>query len=653
MYSYSIMNDLAGHEEEICLDIKRQYDGKIADLALFSVAITPENTPPIPKAKNFVDKYTVYRDKLAEMGAECGILAQATVGHGYKMHYPMPFTRYIGAFDDEPSFASCPLDEDFRAYLREAMATFASARPRMIMVDDDFRLIARRGRGCACPLHMKRLGELLGREISVEELRARLVGKGDEDVRVTEAFIATQGEALIGAAVAMREGIDSVDPTLQGAFCCCGNSAEFAGEVAEIIAGKGNPVIVRINNGNYTPAGAKGLSVIAERAATQMAAIRGKVSVSAFLAETDTCPQSRYSTSAHNLHAHYAATILEGASGAKHWITRLANFEPRSGEAYRKMLSKYSGYYTALAELYPKLEFVGCRIPLCDKPFYNLDPRIESFNAPFMSGWSSCVIERMGIPLYFSENAGGVCCFDGDTDFKFTDGQIMEMLSGAVLLDGACARRLCERGFSQYLGVRCEEWDGGTPSGDSFIHEGGRCNAPVDPVRLVPLSDDTVTDSVIYRISADGERINVAPSVTVFENSLGGKVIVYAGVARTQFHYTKAFSLLNQPRKAQLCRLLGEAGALPVYYDGDAEVYMKAARIKDEAGKLALAVFNIGLDPLDEITLKCEGTPSRIEYLTPDGEYREVGFTASGGTVTAELPLMTLEPQVLIITLAE
>lgn len=644
------MNDAQGHEDEVCLDIKRQYDDGIADLALFSMTLTPEATPPIPKAENLTQRYKIYRDKLAAMGCECGILAQATIGHGYKMPHAMPFTKYFGIFEDAEREVSCPLDEGFREYIKDAMKTLAAARPALIMVDDDFRLIARGGRGCGCKLHMARLSELLGRCVTREELRAHLLGNTEEDGRVREAFIKVQGESLIGAARAMREGIDSVDPKLCGAFCCCGNSAEFAGEIAEIIAGEGNPIIVRINNGNYTPQGAKGLSVIAERAATQMAAVRGTVKVSAFLAETDTCPQNRYSTSAHNVHAHYTATILEGASGAKHWITRLANFEPRSGESYRRMLSKYSGYYEALAELYPRLSFFGCRVPLCDKPYYNLNPQNNGFNAPLMSGWSSCVMERLGIPLYFSEEQGGVTCFNGNTDFKFSDEEIKKYLSGCVLLDGAAAKRLCDRGFSEYLGVRCEAWDLGTASGDSFIHEGGRCNAPIEPVKLIP-SDGTVTDSVIYQLDAKGERHDIAPSVTVFDNSLGGRVIIYAGLAETKFVYTQAFSLLNEPRKRQLTRLFRKSGRLPVFYDGDAEIYMKGAYVDGDSKKLLAAIFNIGLDPLDEVDLDFETPPRSMEYVGCDGKTYPADFELFGNIAKVKLPLMTLEPMILLINL--
>lgn len=69
--------------------------------------------------------------------------------------------------------------------------------------------------------------------------------------------------------------------------------------------------MVRINNGNYTPEGARWLSRVAYRAAQQSEVLRKDVDV--ILAETDTCPQNRYSTGAQSLHAHFTASILEGA----------------------------------------------------------------------------------------------------------------------------------------------------------------------------------------------------------------------------------------------------------------------------------------------------------------------------------------------------
>ncbi len=108
MYSYSIMKDLKGHEEKICLDIKRQYGEGIADLVLFSMTLTPEGVPPIPKAEMLTERYAVYRDRLEKDGLKLGILAQATIGHGRKSNAPTPLWEEV-SFKTEGSLVTVDL----------------------------------------------------------------------------------------------------------------------------------------------------------------------------------------------------------------------------------------------------------------------------------------------------------------------------------------------------------------------------------------------------------------------------------------------------------------------------------------------------------------------------------------------------------------
>lgn len=47
MYSYSVMPLDAAHLEEICADVKRQYESGTADLVLFMMNLVPEGNPVI------------------------------------------------------------------------------------------------------------------------------------------------------------------------------------------------------------------------------------------------------------------------------------------------------------------------------------------------------------------------------------------------------------------------------------------------------------------------------------------------------------------------------------------------------------------------------------------------------------------------------
>lgn len=304
---FTIMSLNTEYLDEICQDIKEQVECGVASCALFSMTLVPEGNPPANKAKIMCEKYMLFKEKLDKMGVPNGVLVQATIGHGYVLGHPFPYQRYIGLVDGKDYNVVCPYDEGFRDYIYDALRTVAQCAPHHIMIDDDYRLIHRGDPGgCACPLHMKRFGELSGADISREQLLDIFQNDKEHHEEYNEIFLKTQGESLIETAKVMRAAIDSVDPKLPASFCTVGNNAEFAAEIAGILAGEGNPVTVRLSNGNYTPAGARLYSIPFYRAATQIAKLKDKVDI--FLAETDTCPpksiQHRCYVTAHPLYRH-------------------------------------------------------------------------------------------------------------------------------------------------------------------------------------------------------------------------------------------------------------------------------------------------------------------------------------------------------------
>ncbi len=640
---YTIMPLLEEHATEICEDIKRQYEDGIANCALFSMTLVPEGTPPVNKAEVLCQKYDLFKAKLDSMGLGSGILVQATIGHGRLLGKSSPFSKFKGLIPGKDSDTCCPYDDAFCDHIRDVFTTVASHTPQTIMVDDDFRLLARPGRGCACPLHMAEFNKRAGVSFTKEELYAELSRCGDS--KYSKIFVETQREALLKAARAMREGIDRVNPKLPATYCGCGENLEFAEEIAKILAGEGNPVVVRINNGNYTPAGARYLSRASYRAAREAAYIKDKVDV--ILAETDTCPQNRYSTGAYSLHSHFTASILEGAKGAKHWITRLGAYEPKSGVAYRKLLSKNRGFYNALAELVPNLDWLGCRIPLTAtrKFIFENDGWLDKDDGT--DGWSLHVLERFGLPTYFSAKQGGAAFLSASADKKFSDSEILDMLRGPVFLSSDAAQNLIKRGFGEYLGVDVREWQGKRPTGERLNVNGKKCNVQVGWRELVPLSDSVKVESMVYH-SID--RVNyewLFPGVTVYKNSLGGTAVVFCGTPITEFNYMQAFSFLNESRKAQFVKILSECGELPVYYPSDEEVYLRAARMTD--GNLFVCLFNIGLDPIEKIELVCNEDIGAVEVLTADGKWRACEFTMCADTVIVERAAYTLDPVALVL----
>lgn len=642
MYNYSIMPLDTDHLEAVCEDIRQQYRQGVTDCALFKMTLVPEGNPPIPKAEMMCEQFDQFREILSKDNIPCGMLMQASIGHGYTLDALFPFQQYIRLSDGGEEFIACPYDEGFQEYIRHTMEVMASHHPDVIMVDDDFRLInARAGKGCACPLHMAEFNRRSDVPKTREQLWNHVIGDEIEDMKYRDLHIQNQVDSLLASARAMREGIDRVDPTLPGIFCCVGNACEGAVEIATILAGKGNPVIVRVNNGNYTPAGARYFSRSMMRAAKQIAVMNAQGHVDAYLAETDTCPQNRYSTGAQSLHSHFTGTILEGASGAKHWITRLATHEPNSGKAYRKLLAKNTGFYQALSELVPSLRWTGCLIPITAVPDYGFKGN------SYFSTWGLNILERLGLPMYFSPNRDNAVFLDNDVDKEFSDEELLELFKGTVFVDGPAAESLTNRGFSKYLGVTATPWTGERLSGEALYINGNICSAQYIGRKLTPIDDTVVTESMTYHLVGGKERKPLFPGVTVYKNELGGTAVTFCGQTDTPFSYGTAFSFLNESRKLQLIDLMKHYGDLPVYYPGDAEVYLRAAYMPDNS--LFCGFFNIGLDPIEEIELVCDREISQVEMLMPDGSRKTCEFEQLGDTLTVREPAYTLNPVILFL----
>jgi hypothetical protein len=511
------------------------------------------------------------------------------------------------------------------------------------MLDDDFRLMARPQRGCACPLHMAAFNRLAEVSYDREKLYESLCSDNDLAARHKELFVKTQIDSLLDCAKEIRKGIDSVDPAIPGSYCTCGVAAEGAYEIAAIMAGEGNPVVLRLNNANYCGKDPRTFTHILHRSARQIAALSGKPDV--ILAETDTCPQNRYSTPAAELHSHFTFSILEGAKGAKHWITRMSSFEPKSGVAYRKKLAAHSGFYDELAKLSDRLTWLGCKIPVPGRPIYALTPKDVTLS--WVYGWSACVLDRLGLPLHFSPAGEGVCFFDGRTDFGFTDQELLTFLSGKVVLDADAAERFIARGFGQYLGVDVKQRDTNAKNASGELLPAGNTKTQPNLRELVPLSDRVKRYSEVYHLRDGKYKDILFPGVTAYENELGGTVVVFSGDTAFTFSLSQAFGFLNESRKAQFVQILEDMHSLPAYYPGDVDVLFKAARLDN--GSLLCALLDMSLDPVEDLAIVIHQDVKHIKRLLPDGTYESVSFTKDGTLYTLSLTANIYDPVILII----
>ena len=647
MLNLSIMPMFEDNIEEICADIIEQQRTGVSNCAMLMMFFNPEGTPAVSKAEKQCALFDRYRAILDPAGVKYGVLVQATLGHITKPFASYPFQPTVSLVTgDSYESTCCPLDPQFHEYLREQFRVLAEHKPAVVMLDDDIGLLYRRHmKGCACKHHLAEFARRAGKEIAREELYAHTQGQSEEDKRYTEIYVEVQKEGLLSAVRAMREGLDMVDPTIRGVVSgiYVSTFTEFSDELAVAFAGKGNEPTIRLNGGPYEVSSSpRGFTERPFRVATLRECVKDKVK--GFLAETDTCPHNRYSTSAAFMHAHFVASILEGATGAKHWITRTSDYEPNAGKAYRKTLSKYKNFYEKVSEYAKDLAPFGCRIPLTKMQNYG-------FGAPahgiYLSPWATCVLERLGLPLYFGNTGDGAIFVDDYSVDRFSDSEIKSFMGGMLILSAVAADKLCARGFGEEVGVTVRAWNGPLINGE-FVG-GKRIAAQYEFRELVPCRDDVEILSRSFHYNAETqENIPMFPAVTRCKNSMGGETIVFCGTPDMPFQYYTAFSLLCEMRKNQFIEMLSKNNLLPLYYPGDGEIYLRAGRLSN--GERMVAAFNLGFDALEDFSLVVAEPVTGVECLTADGNRVKVPFTVVENEVKIEVELRTLLPQIFFLS---
>ena len=645
LYTYSITPLLESGFDELVMDIKDQVERGISIMPLFKFVPIAEGTPVWDKIGPMCKLYAKYKAELDKYGIKSGVLLQSTIGHGWNL-VKTPFQRYINLTDGAEANNYCPEDENFLEHLCHIAECVAKENPDAIMIDDDFRLTRRSGKGCACPKHLEKFNSATGKNYTREQLW-EYIDTHPMDDEINEAFLITQRETLINTAKKMREAIDKINPSIQGITCATGDECNIPMvKIAKIFAGKGNPSIVRMHNGVYAP--------ITDRCELSKIMHNGAIAVNYYkqhgidvlLAEADTIPFNRYAKSARFLHSQLVCSVLEGMTGAKHWYTRFGAGELKSGKAYRDILAKHKDLYEKLADFAKDIKWVGANQLICDVTTHWYKRR-GTYWEYLSYDWTKLVFERMGLPFYYSTTPGEANLIEGEIINALSDEKIEKLLAKTILTTSMCAKNLADRGYEEFLGVKVE--DKAFTMGNEVFNKNPDyfCTRQKDSKLLVPLNNEV--EELSHICVREGQNdLEFYPAVTRYKNKKGGSAVVYSGTPLAEFKYTEGFAFLNETRKKQFIEILKKANALPVYADGDDEILLRAGVLND--GRMLVMAINLGFDPVDEINLYFENEPKKISMLLPDGTEKEVSFTKNDdGIFELDICAEPLYPLVLLI----
>lgn len=626
----NILPLLTDHADELVEQQRELFQAKAIDCVAFSFTLVPEGIPPLDKAAECTRRFRIFQTKLRSAGIPCGILLQATWGHGWTPDEPTDFQRIV-RLDGQTQYTMCPEDERFRKYIEASVFTAASARPDFMMLDDDTRFITGRS-ACFCPLHTELYNRIYKKRLTSTELREAVA----HDESAARAMDAVLQDSMQRYARLVRTAIDRVDPRLPCSFCLCAEDVRHAPAVARILAGDGQPMVVRINNGRYLQDTLRNIPQWLYSTATQVAALPPETTI---LCEPDTCPQNRYSTAAAMVKAHLLLSAFEGCSGGKLWITRLGNFEPESGRAYRNVLCENAGMVRAALDLRPEWQGVG--IPLPENPHFNFPQE----NSSRLGGWHE-VLARMGIPIHFGKGHAPCLAFGKDQIDALSRNEIHNLFNTNILLDGGAAETLTAQGLADLCGCEATRWNLPHVSLEQLT-DGTMMAAAGRYACLKALSPEAEIASTLchraYPFATDVTEL--APGTVLRRRPDGTLAAVIANWLGGQAF--DAFGMFNETRKTQLVELLNRLTPMPIWYPGDGEIFLKAGTLPD-GGKLVV-VANLGLDCLDELPLRgpwAQGAKA-ARRLQANGSWQTIHVTQTAPQLVLKTSLTPLDVAVI------
>ena len=615
----------------------------------------PEDPPLLDKIRHSTDQFMRIKERLATAGVKAGILVQTLIDHGERGTplSPVEFQRLVGADGRECRACFCPLDHGFLEHTGAACEIMAAARPAFILLEDDVRLESHgpANHGCCCPLHLRLLAERLGRVLTRAELVAGLARDDVDGLALRVTWHAAKRDSILRLVKTARAGIDRVDSNIRGGVCLCSCHRPIAPELVLAIAGTTRP-LARVGGAFYGESGNKYFPAIMGSLEEQCAVLPPDCEI---LSEADTWPHNPHSLAATSLRAYAAGAHLAGTDVAEHWFTNALDPGPADSLPYRRMLAESREFLAEFARLARTVDWQG---PIgCTHPLENVrKPHAAEFPSP--SAWATAICGRLGIPSR-TNGTGSIHMLAGETPLGFERPDLEKFLAGGLLLDGEAAGHLARLGFATTLGVRVEPGDDVRVNFEEFgddpeLHgnAAGRRHYimrgdPASLRRLVPIAAGCRVGSWLIRWPGwhqPGEQRS-APALTLFENTAGGRVAVYAHSLRDMLE----LNFLTTARREQLAGVLAWLGRepLPVVVESPGDVYVRFGRLRT-TNRQVLAIFNLSPDSINPLRFRLGAmVPHRIERLTDAGRWCDQSFKTTGLTIETDLNVPTMRPLLL------
>jgi hypothetical protein len=554
-------------------------------------------------------------------GFEVGIWTD-TIGHGGAMTHvedtenTTRFQPIVNLIGKEIPCTNCPSDPAFRAFVAKHIAKLAKMGVDVVMLDDDFRTSIHGGDEhlcCACPTHMARISEIVGENVTREEISPYLTGGKPNKYR--DAWLASQNEYLIELAREIRAEVDKESPDVTVCFCtphCSWNVDNLdIAQAARILAGKNRPIL-RTTGAPYWATSRRRYSLpsVFEIARMFSAAIFDEGFE--LMSEGDVYPRPRYVTPAAQLDLFDGVMRADGSHSGilKYMFDYTAGPDFETG--YLKFHKDSKPFYDKVREFFPNGANTGVKIVTRTHTMKDADLDLVRLHQRSPRATDGALITACGIPTVY--RGEGICnSVFGESALDYN---LSELKKGTVL-DSVAAVILTERGvdvgLASYGAHRAAEISfltNGDPECKSYIESGN--------VRAPEVSLKSGAEPLLYSAKLDKKE----PFAYRYENENGERFFVFlfdGNSTLTPLNSRYSGICENYVTQKVLIEVLPWVSKknIPAYCTGNPNLYLICEKEEDS---LSVGLFNCFTDYVLNPEIVLDEEYSKVECFGCDAE---------------------------------
>ena len=477
--------------------------------------------------KRWLDKFRYETAKFQEAGYKVGMWMWA-----FEREDASQFTLQRFFNGNEDRMRPCILDEDFLNDTAEWIKSVVAAGADFILFDDDTHINEAwyRGLACACPLHLKKYSEYIGRDVTEKEIEENvLVGERNE---YRDAWLAVNRAALLGFADRIRAAVDEVNPEVRVGVCSVMSLWDVDGvdayTYARHLAGNTKPFVRLIGAPYWAAKKQFGLRLCDVINLVRMEACwrEDKDADIEVVGEGDTYPRPRFITPAAYAELYDMALRFTGETDGLLRYSIEYTSHPEYDMGYLNIYKSNNDIYSALEGVLSGGEMTGVRV-------YEALDKISDIKLPekyvgnryiehlFYTPASKLLAHASLSTVYKGRGHGGIVF--GHNAKMLTD----EDISSGLILDMPAALELAERGVDVGLVSYKERGGSGLEYFCKTDHITSIGYEAPDTEYEIEVADGAIVTS---RFAVSDGILNTigSPAAYRYQNAKGQKFAVYA-----------------------------------------------------------------------------------------------------------------------------